>query len=93
MIRRCTSSSLRVDPRRRIDTRRAVRNGFFMTADAGAGPLAATAASAWRAVVVFVVLTALLSGVFWALINPTQTVTALYVFALMWMPGVAAVLT
>jgi hypothetical protein len=64
-----------------------------MTADAGAAPRAATVASAWRAVVVFVVLTALLSSVFWALINLTQTVTALYVFALMWMPGVAAVLT
>jgi hypothetical protein len=35
-----------------------------MTADADAVPQAATVASAWRAVVVFVVLTALLSSVF-----------------------------
>ena len=29
----------------------------------------------------------------WALINLTQTVTAVYSFALMWMPGLAAILT
>jgi membrane protease YdiL (CAAX protease family) len=60
-----------------------------MTADARAR----TPSGTWRAVLVFVALTALLSGVFWAFINLTQTVTALYVFALMWMPGLAAVLT
>jgi uncharacterized protein len=52
-----------------------------------------TPAGTWRAVAVFVALTALLSGIFWAFINFTQTVTALYIFALMWMPGLAAVVT
>jgi uncharacterized protein len=38
-------------------------------------------------------LTTCLSAIFWALINLTATVTAIYVFALMWMPGLAAILT
>jgi hypothetical protein len=52
-----------------------------------------TGDSPWRSVGVVVALTAGLSGIFWALINLTQTVTATYVFALMWMPAVAALLT
>src|SRR5262245_16597869 len=46
-----------------------------------------------RAVGLFVLLTACLSGVFWALINATQTANAVYIFGLMWMPGLAAILT
>jgi hypothetical protein len=59
-----------------------------MTADARIQ----TSSHTWRAVVIFLALTALLSAVFLAFINLTQTVTVLYVFALM-MPGLAAVLT
>jgi membrane protease YdiL (CAAX protease family) len=47
----------------------------------------------WRAVGLFVLLTICLSGIFWALINATQTVNAAYIFGLMWMPAVAAILT
>jgi membrane protease YdiL (CAAX protease family) len=50
-------------------------------------------ASTGKAAGIFLVLTIVLSGIFWAFIDLTQTVTALYVFALMWMPGVAAILT
>jgi hypothetical protein len=39
---------------------------------------------------VFVALTAGLSDISWALINPTQTVNAPYLFGVMWMPGVAS---
>jgi uncharacterized protein len=46
-----------------------------------------------RSVGVFVVLTTCLSGIFWALINLTHAVNAMYDFALMWMPALAAVLT
>jgi hypothetical protein len=52
-----------------------------------------TPAGTWRGAAIFVALTALLSGIFWAYINLTQTVNAMYIFALMWMPGLAAVLT
>jgi hypothetical protein len=38
-------------------------------------------------------LTICLSGIFWLLINATQTVNAAYIFGLMWMPGVPAILT
>jgi hypothetical protein len=38
-------------------------------------------------------LTICLSGIFWVLINATQTVNAAYIFGLMWMPAVAAFLT
>jgi uncharacterized protein len=34
-----------------------------------------------------------LSGIFWVLINATQTVNAAYIFGLMWIPAVAAILT
>ena len=47
----------------------------------------------WRAVGLFLLLTICLSGIFWALINATQTVNAAYIFGLMWMPAVAAILT
>ena len=47
----------------------------------------------WRAVGPFVLLTICLSGIFWVLINATQTVNAAYIFGLMWMPAVAAILT
>src|SRR6476469_3413057 len=47
----------------------------------------------WRAVGLFLLLTICLSGIFWAQINPTQTVNAAYIFGLMWMPAVAAILT
>ena len=43
----------------------------------------------WRAVGLFVLLTICLSGIFWALINATQTVNAAYIFGLMWMPGLS----
>jgi hypothetical protein len=49
--------------------------------------------AAWRAVELFVLLTICLSGISWALVNVTQTVNAAYIFGLMWMPAVAAVLT
>jgi len=47
----------------------------------------------WRAVGLFVLLTICLSGIFWVLINATQTVNAAYIFGLMWMPALAAILT
>jgi hypothetical protein len=47
----------------------------------------------WRAVGLFVLLTICLSGIFWVLINATQTVNAAYIFGLMWMPAAAAILT
>jgi hypothetical protein len=47
----------------------------------------------WRAVRLFLVLTICLSGIFWVLINATQTVNAAYIFGLMWMPAAAAILT
>jgi hypothetical protein len=49
--------------------------------------------AAWRAVGLFLLLTICLSGIFWVLINATQTVNAAYIFGLMWMPAVAAILT
>jgi hypothetical protein len=49
--------------------------------------------SPWRSIAVFLALTIVLSGILWAFINLTQAVTAVYVFALMWMPGIAAMLT
>jgi uncharacterized protein len=64
-----------------------------MTADAGAIDQSQREVSPWRAVGLFVLLTACLSGIFWALINATQTVNAAYIFGLMWMPAVAAILT
>jgi hypothetical protein len=47
----------------------------------------------WRAIGLFVLLTTGLSGIFWALINATQTVNAAYIFGLMWMPALAAIIT
>ena len=41
----------------------------------------------------FVLLTCGLSGIFWVLINATQTPNPYYVLLLMWMPGCAALLT
>jgi hypothetical protein len=41
----------------------------------------------------FVLLTACLSGIFWVLINATQTPNPGYIWLLMWMPGVSALLT
>ena len=40
----------------------------------------------WRAVGLFLLLTICLSGIFWVLINATQTVNAAYIFGLIWMP-------
>jgi CAAX protease family protein len=51
------------------------------------------AASPWRAVGLFLLLTICLSGIFWALINATQTPNPYYVWLLMWMPGCSALLT
>jgi hypothetical protein len=77
----CWPSTAR-KPRRTapVDSGRAVRQRQPMTAP-------------WRAVGLFVVLTSCLSGIFWALIHATQTVNAAYIFGLMWMPAVAAMLT
>jgi hypothetical protein len=47
----------------------------------------------WRAIGLFLLLTVGLSGVFWVLINVTQMVNAAYIFGMIWMPGVAAILT
>jgi membrane protease YdiL (CAAX protease family) len=93
MIRRCTYSSLRGEGPPRIDTRYPIRNGIDMTAGVGAVTSGVGTDSPWRAVAIFVLLTTCLSAIFWALINLTATVTAIYVFALMWMPGLAAILT
>jgi hypothetical protein len=41
----------------------------------------------------FLLLTICLSGIFWALINTTQSVNAAYIFGLMRMPAVAAIVT
>jgi membrane protease YdiL (CAAX protease family) len=49
--------------------------------------------AAWRAVGLFLLLTICHSSIFWVLINATQTVNAAYIFGLMWMPAVAAILT
>jgi hypothetical protein len=49
--------------------------------------------SPWRATAIFLLLTVCLSGVFWVLINATQTPNTYYVWAMMWMPGVSALLT
>ena len=49
--------------------------------------------SPWRAVGLFVLLTACLSGIFWVLINATQTPNPGYIWLLMWMLGVSALLT
>jgi hypothetical protein len=64
-----------------------------MTAQAGAIDRLQHEVSPWRAVGLFLLLTICLSGIFWVLINATQTVNAAYIFGLMWMPGVAAILT
>jgi hypothetical protein len=66
-------------PKDRLDSDRGVRQGQPMTA-------------AWRAVGLFLLLTICLSGIFWVLINATQTVNAAYIFGLMWMSAVAAIL-
>lgn len=47
----------------------------------------------WRAVGLFIVLTICLDAPFWVLVNATETVNAAYIFGMMWMPGVAAILT
>ena len=64
-----------------------------MTAAAGAIDHTQREVSPWRAVGLFLLLTAFLSGIFCVLINATQTVNAAYIFGLMWMPAVAAILT
>ncbi len=46
----------------------------------------------WRPTIIFVVLTAVLSSIFYIIINVTGSLT-LWVFGLMWMPALAAVLT
>jgi ribonuclease I len=46
--------------------------------------------STWRSTGIFLLLATVLSGIFWAFINPTQTVTTAYTFALTWMPGVCS---
>jgi len=63
-----------------------------MTAEAGAINQQREV-SPWRAVGLFVLLTACLSGIFWVLINATQTPNPGYIWLLMWMPGVSALLT
>jgi hypothetical protein len=67
-------------PKGPVDTGWGVRQGQSLTAP-------------WRAVGLFLLLTICLSGIFWVLINATQTVNAAYIFGLMWMPAVAAILT
>jgi uncharacterized protein len=47
----------------------------------------------WQAIGVFLALTVCFSGLFWALINITQTAHPIYVTGLMWTPGLAAMLT
>jgi uncharacterized protein len=47
----------------------------------------------WRAIGVFLALTVCFSGVFWALVDITQTAQVLYVTGLMWTPGLAAMRT
>ena len=64
-----------------------------MTAAAGAIDQSQREVSPWRAVGLFVLLTACLSGIFWVLINATQTPNPGYIWLLMWMPGVSALLT
>lgn len=49
--------------------------------------------SAWCGTGVFLVLTAALSSVFWALIIATGTTNRLYIGGLMWMPAVAAMMS
>ncbi|MET0756565.1 MAG: CPBP family intramembrane glutamic endopeptidase [Mycobacterium sp.] len=49
--------------------------------------------SPWRAVGLFLLLTGFLSGIFWVLINATQTPNPYYIWLLMWMPGISALLT
>jgi membrane protease YdiL (CAAX protease family) len=63
-----------------------------MTAEAGAID-EQREVSPWRAVGLFVLLTACLSDIFWVLINATQTPNPGYIWLLMWMPGVSALLT
>jgi uncharacterized protein len=46
----------------------------------------------WKPTILFLVLTAVLSSIFYVIINITGTLT-LWVFGLMWMPALAAVLT
>jgi uncharacterized protein len=46
----------------------------------------------WRATAIFLVLTTCLSAIFWAFIDLTQTASPGYVYLLMWMPGVSALL-
>ena len=46
--------------------------------------------SPWRAVGLFLLLTGFLSGIFWVLINATQTSNPYYIWLLMWMPGISA---
>ena len=49
--------------------------------------------SPWQAVGLFLLLTGFLSGIFWVLINATQTPNPYYIWLLMWMPGISALLT
>jgi hypothetical protein len=60
-------------------------NGTILQPERDVGP--------WRAVGLFLALTICLSGIFWAFVIGTQTVTALYIFGLMWMPALSAILT
>jgi hypothetical protein len=50
------------------------------------------AVSPRQGVGLFLLLTVCLSGIFWVLINATQTANPYYVGLLMWMPGVSALL-
>jgi len=47
----------------------------------------------WRSVGIFLALTICLDAPFWVLVNATQTVNAAYIFGMMWMPALAAILT
>jgi membrane protease YdiL (CAAX protease family) len=50
-------------------------------------------ATPWRSVGIFLALTICLDAPFWVLVNATQTVNAAYIFGMMWMPALAAILT
>ena len=48
--------------------------------------------SPWQAIGIFLLLTICLTGIFWGLINVTQTPNP-YSSGWMWMPGISALLT
>jgi membrane protease YdiL (CAAX protease family) len=80
-------------PKGPVDSGWGVRQGQPMTAEAGAIDHTRREVSPWRAVGLFLLLTAFLSGIFWALINATQAPNPGYIWLLMWMPGVGALLS